>query len=132
MLRRNAELLDSKCLVAQRIKRLSSIDLKLRLLPKLRLSQMQDIGGCRAIVKNVHAVNELVRSYNSQHKLDHIDDYIQSPKQSGYRGIHLIYRLLQQKNVAYNGLKVEIQLRSALQHAWATAVETVGTFISKP
>lgn len=29
----------------------------------------------------------------------------------------------------YNGLKVEIQIRTNLQHAWATAVETVGTFI---
>jgi hypothetical protein len=28
----------------------------------------------------------------------------------------------------YNGLRIEIQLRSKLQHAWATAVETVDTF----
>jgi hypothetical protein len=29
----------------------------------------------------------------------------------------------------YNGLRIEMQLRSRLQHAWATAVETVGTFL---
>jgi hypothetical protein len=31
----------------------------------------------------------------------------------------------------YNGLKVEIQIRTTLQHVWATAVETVGTFIQQ-
>ena len=29
----------------------------------------------------------------------------------------------------WQGLQIEIQLRSRLQHQWATAVETVGTFI---
>jgi hypothetical protein len=42
----------------------------------------------------------------------------------------LIYRYnsSSKKNRAYNGLKIEIQLRSRLQHAWATAVETVSIF----
>jgi hypothetical protein len=31
----------------------------------------------------------------------------------------------------YNGLKIEIQLRSRQQHAWATAVETVDAFTSQ-
>jgi hypothetical protein len=29
-------------------------------------------------------------------------------------------------------LKIEIQIRSRLQHAWATTVETVGTFLGEP
>jgi hypothetical protein len=32
------------------------------------------------------------------------------------------------KKTTYNDLKVEVQLRSVFQHAWDTAVETVGTF----
>lgn len=40
-----------------------------------------------------------------------------------------IYRYYSDVNKAYNGLKIEMQLRTKLQHAWATAVETVGTFI---
>lgn len=28
----------------------------------------------------------------------------------------------------YNGMLIEIQLRTRLQHYWATAVETVGIF----
>ena len=32
------------------------------------------------------------------------------------------------KRETWNGLKVELQFRSKLQHVWATAVETVGAF----
>src|ERR1700690_3451494 len=49
-LRQRAKLVDSNSLVAQRIKRLSSIEAKLRRFSNMKLSQMQDIGGCRAIV----------------------------------------------------------------------------------
>jgi hypothetical protein len=79
-------------------------------------------------------VKEVVKLYkdsNLKHKLDHIDDYIDSPKRSGYRGVHLIYRYYSDRKDTYNGLKIEVQLRSPLQHAWATAVETVGTFIQQ-
>jgi hypothetical protein len=66
-----------------------------------------------------------------RHKLVHEDDYITQPRDSGYRGIHLIYTYLSDRNPTHNGLKVEVQLRSVLQHAWATAVETVGTFLQQ-
>jgi hypothetical protein len=131
-LRRNARRVDSNSLVAQRIKRLSSIMQKLRRFPSIRLSQIQDIGGCRAIVGSVADVDRIVKLYKEsdiKHKLDHIDDYTFKPKPSGYRGVHLIYRYYSDRKETYNGLKIEIQLRSQLQHAWATAVETVGTFI---
>src|SRR5512139_2298141 len=42
-LRRYASKIDDGCIVAQRIKRLSSIGLKLERFPKMTLSQMQDI-----------------------------------------------------------------------------------------
>src|SRR6266446_242941 len=122
------------CLVAQRIKRLSSIALKLRRFSSIRLSQMQDIGGCRAVVENVAQVKRLVNLYRKsgiKHKLDHIDDYIAHPQRSGYRGVHLIYRYYSDRKNTYNGLKIEMQIRSPLQHAWATAVETVGTFVKQ-
>ncbi|MCC7172328.1 MAG: RelA/SpoT domain-containing protein, partial [Planctomycetes bacterium] len=60
-----------------------------------------------------------------------VDDYITQPRESGYRGVHLIYKYFSDKKVGHNGLLVEIQLRSQLQHAWATAVETVGTFLKQ-
>jgi ppGpp synthetase/RelA/SpoT-type nucleotidyltranferase len=130
-LRRNATRVDSRRLLAQRIKRLSSIEEKLRRFRWLKLSEIQDIGGCRAVMPSVAHVDDLVRVYKAsqmKHKLDHEDDYIRDPKKSGYRGVHLIYRYTSDRKDTYNGLKIELQFRSPLQHAWATAVETVGTF----
>jgi ppGpp synthetase/RelA/SpoT-type nucleotidyltranferase len=133
-LRKRAKQIDSKCITAQRIKRLSSLVLKLNRYSWLTLSEMQDIAGCRAVMSSVRRVDKLVHAYkgsNIKHKLDDEDDYIRSPKRSGYRGIHLIYRYHSDKKETYNGLKIEMQFRSQLQHAWATAVETVGTFIQQ-
>ena len=50
------------------------------------------------------------------------------PRPSGYRGMHLIYSYRANRKHALDGLNVEIQIRTSLQHQWATAVETVGTF----
>src|SRR6266542_3571161 len=90
-LRRLSKQVDPNSLVAQRIKRLSSIELKLRRFSTMKLSQMQDIGGCRAVVRSVRDVDALVivslyRGSNIKHKLDHVDDYIRKPQRSGYRG----------------------------------------------
>lgn len=133
-LRQRAKHVESTSLIAQRIKRLSSIELKLRRFKTMQLSQMQDIGGCRAVLKSVGEVNRLVGLYKDsdlKHKLVDVDDYIQQPRQSGYRSVHLKYRYYSDRKTTYNGLRIEMQLRSQLQHAWATAVETVGTFIQQ-
>ncbi len=122
---------DEKAIVAQRLKRLSSIASKLNDRPLMKLSQMQDVAGCRAIVKSVNDVYGISRSYGRsdiRHDRVHLDDYIAEPKESGYRGIHFVYRYRSDRKKTYNGLKVEIQIRSGPQHAWATAVETVGIF----
>jgi len=57
-------------------------------------------------------------------------DYIRRPKPDGYRGIHIVGRYVAgiPKNETWNGHRIEIQLRTQLQHAFATAVETVTTF----
>ena len=131
-LRKKGRLIDPNVIVAQRVKRLSSIRSKLERFPTLNLSQMQDIGGCRAILSDVKDVDRLVvdgyLGGNLKHTLHTDDDYISSPKSSGYRGRHLIYVYNSDKVETYNGLKVEMQFRSQYQHAWATAVEVVGTF----
>ena len=123
-LRRHAEKVDDTALVAQRIKRLSSISLKLRLSHGMKLSRMHDIGGCRAVVSTSELATQLVKRYKSsdiKHKLLREDDYIANPKPSGYRSHHLIYAYYSDKKATHNGLRIEMQLRSQLQHAWATA-----------
>jgi ppGpp synthetase/RelA/SpoT-type nucleotidyltranferase len=51
-LRDKAHKVDADCIVAQRIKRLPTILAKLNR-RKVKLSEIQDIGGCRAIVSSV-------------------------------------------------------------------------------
>lgn len=119
--------------VVQRIKRLRAIQHKLRKHTKkpIPLSIMQDIGGCRAVLRTSAHLRKLHKAYldsDFKHELINQDDYITSPRYSGYRGIHLIYAYKSDRKSTYNGLKIEVQLRTQLQHAWATAVEIVGFF----
>lgn len=119
--------------VVQRLKRSRSILSKLSR-DSMRLTQMQDIGGCRAIVPSIDDVYTLRDKFyksRSRHILVSEDDYIAKPKSSGYRGIHLIYRFQSAVKPQYNNLLLEVQLRSQVQHAWATAVETVGAVVSQ-
>jgi hypothetical protein len=129
-LRKLAAKHDQDPTVAQRIKRLQSIRHKLERFDWIKLSVMQDIGGARAVLSSVQEVEALVNYYTTKsrakHHLVRQDPYILEPKRSGYRGVHLVYSYDGIQD--WNGLKVEIQIRSRLQHAWATAVETVGTF----
>jgi hypothetical protein len=57
-------------------------------------------------------------------------DYVARPKDDGYRSIHLVYKYKSDSAQyrAFDNRRVEIQIRSQLQHAWATALETVETF----
>jgi hypothetical protein len=129
---------DRDALVAQRLKRLSSIELKLKRFRAMQLSTMQDIGGCRAVLADVGMVEALVGKYEKLHAkspqrghvLDHKYDYLSPPKRDGYRSVHLVYLYQSRdaKNAVWNDMKIEIQIRSALQHAWATANETVSAF----
>jgi ppGpp synthetase/RelA/SpoT-type nucleotidyltranferase len=132
-----AKRVSSGAIVAQRLKRLESIVNKLGREPHMKLSQMQDLGGCRAIMPTVAEVDELVRIHKdawdkapSRHELHHFKDYVANPKASGYRSVHLIYKFRTENpnRAAHNGQRIEVQIRSKLQHVWATAVEVVGAF----
>ena len=119
-------------IVAQRLKRLPSIITKLERLSWLKLSRMQDIGGCRAIVGSADDAFRLAADFADsriRHELVRYDNYIDEPRDSGYRSLHMVYSYHSDRNDLWNGLKTEIQVRSQLQHQWATAVETVGTFL---
>lgn len=124
-------------IVAQRLKRLPTIINKLQRYPDMDLARMQDIGGVRAIVNSINEVRQLQAQYQDTnrftHELTREDDYISDPKPDGYRGVHLVYKYnntLARNSAAsaYKGLLLELQLRTKLQHTWATAVETMGTF----
>jgi len=122
--------LGSDALTAARLKRMISIRAKLARSPH-SLYQMQDIGGCRAILSDQAAVSALLASYRDspRHHFVREDDYVGRPKRTGYRSHHLIYRYHGRGEYASlnnNAQYIEIQLRTRAQHAWATAVEAVG------
>ncbi len=137
---RRARKIDSNALISQRLKRRPSIEIKLRDNPNMQLSQMQDLGGCRAVLRNVKYVKQLVAKYKEFHAKsprnrsdwDGSDDfdYIEKPKPDGYRSVHLVFRFCSDspERAIYNGQRIEIQIRSKLQHLWATAVETAQLF----
>lgn len=123
-------------LVAQRLKRMPTIVDKLTRFPNMQLTTMQDIAGIRGILKKVPEVRKLVKSYidnkSFPHELVEEYDYITSPRDvDGYRSYHLVYKYHNPSNPVYDGLRVEMQLRTRLQHIWATAVETMGTFLGQ-
>lgn len=121
----------ANALISSRIKRLPSIIGKLDRFPEMKLHRMQDLGGCRAIVDNIDQVYEIrdkILNLKFHHEMKRVDDYINETKDSGYRSLHIIHSFKNQKYLSLNGLKVEMQIRTTIQHSWATAVEMVGIF----
>ena len=120
--------------VAQRHKRRRTIFDKLQRFPKMELGRMDDVAGCRLIFDNVHELEEFREEFHRarfKHKRrNDVNkyDYIKSPKASGYRGIHDVYEydVNSQTGKRLAGLYIEIQYRTLVQHAWATAVEVIG------
>ncbi len=121
-------------IVAQRLKRAPTIVDKLRRYPDMQLARMQDIGGIRAILNSIKSARKLEKIFKKSrfdHELLSSKDYIEEPKISGYRGIHLVYKYKNSRAPEYDGLLIELQIRTKLQHTWATTVETMGTFLGQ-
>lgn len=113
--------------VVKRIKRLDSIVGKLRRSKNSGLYRMQDLGGCRIIVQQldqVYKIAELIqkRLEIEGHSVDKIDDYIEKPRSnSGYRSYHIRVKFHEQSS--YDGMFIEIQIRTEQEHIWATSIE---------
>ena len=123
-------------IIAQRLKRMPTIVDKLRRYPNMKLSTMQDIGGLRAVLSTVSEVHKLANRYKTNKRLTHTlikeYDYISNPRdEDGYRSVHLIYKYRNKRTPIYNGLRIELQIRTRIQHTWATAVETMGTLLGQ-
>ena len=121
---------DLEGVTVARFKRMQAIRLKLSRIPH-NLNQLQDLGGCRAILPSIADVRKRVDLLHdrSRHHLRAEDDYIASPKTDGYRSHHLmlLYRGRGPATV-HDDRRIEVQIRTRLQHSWATAVKAVGLF----
>lgn len=123
-------------IIARRLKRLPTIIDKLSRKTldgkhdnSISLVRMQDIGGCRVIVDNREQLISLNNSLNNSrtvHKIKKINDYTVNKKATGYRGIHRVYQCYGNKEYHdWQGFLIEVQLRTKLQHLWATTIEVV-------
>ena len=115
-------------IVSRRLKRLSSIQKKLDRNEGMKLGGLQDIGGLRIVVPSMSVLDKalliLEKNIPKHFELTKAPmNYVLEPKDSGYRSIHLIYKY-QSENSDIDGMRVELQLRTKLQHSWAMAVET--------
>lgn len=111
----------SSYIIVQRLKRKPQILRKLRRL-KVRLTQLQDIGGLRIIVEQNHDVDGLVEylkqkvTEQTSISIKRIVDYREKGRDdSGYRATHII---LERDSVC-----LELQIRSRIQHYWAELIE---------
>lgn len=107
--------------IAQRVKRKPQIVRKLRRL-SVRLTQLQDIGGCRIIVEKNEDVDKLIAfikgnvSRFESFLLKRVTDYREKGRdETGYRSAHLL--------LERDGRALELQVRSRIQHYWAESIE---------
>jgi putative GTP pyrophosphokinase len=86
----------------------------------IRLSQIQDIAGCRVIVPTVIEQDDVVQRLLEVFDTAAIDDRRTVPSH-GYRAVHVV--------VDCFGMAVEVQVRTKLQHEWAELSERLAVAI---
>lgn len=100
----------------QRTKSTESIVDKLIRQPNTRLSQMQDVVGLRYVVAHLYSQDHICETIKSVFPEAKVVDRRMQPK-FGYRAVHLI--------VTEQNKKIEIQIRTELQHLWAQYSEAL-------
>lgn len=80
----------------------------------IRLTQIQDIAGCRLIVADIAEQESVIQSITGLFQQAEVIDRRKKPSH-GYRAVHVV--------VNHEGKLIEIQVRTALQHAWAETSE---------
>jgi ppGpp synthetase/RelA/SpoT-type nucleotidyltranferase len=86
----------------------------------IRLSQVQDIAGCRLLVTNVVAQDRVVATLLKLFPDATVTDRRVDPSH-GYRAVHVIVRI--------DRMPIEIQIRSRLQHLWAEVSEKLSDVV---
>lgn len=119
-----SECFGDNAICTARLKRMESIIEKARKTRggsnKTRIGDMDDIAGCRVIVDDMNKLCDAEKRVEKMFNHPTPHDYVRSPKRSGYRSFHYVVHV-PEGGINY---RVEIQLRTKLQHLWATGVET--------
>ncbi|WP_085053930.1 RelA/SpoT domain-containing protein, partial [Candidatus Magnetominusculus xianensis] len=113
--------LDVKYYIAQRLKRKPQIIRKLNRF-SVRLTQLQDIGGCRIVVnenKDVDKVKDFIKEKIAKGDgffIKRVTDYRENGRDdTGYRALHVL--------LDHSGHALELQIRSQIQHYWSESIE---------
>ena len=83
---------------------------------------LNDIAGVRVIcpyISDIYSVREMLLK-QPDIKLIKESDYIQEPKESGYRSLHLVIETPVYLSKTEHNVKVEIQLRTIAMDFWAS------------
>lgn len=88
----------------------------------IRLSQMQDIAGCRIIVNDIAVQDKLIAQLENLFKRAFIVDRREHPSH-GYRAVHVI--------VDNRGKLIEVQVRTSPQHRWAEFSEKLSDKVDR-
>ena len=102
--------------IATRTKKMPTIISKLSENIIKDLSLMQDIGGCRIIVDSadeaIRVAKLLENGKTKAHRVSKQKDYFENPKESGYRGVHLISKYNSKDKPEFPGMLVETQVQN--------------------
>lgn len=86
------------------------------------INNLNDIAGVRVIcpyISDIYAVRDILLK-QPDIKLIHQHDYIESPKESGYRSLHLVIETPVYLSKTQHNVRVEIQLRTIAMDFWAS------------
>ncbi len=89
---------------------------------KTMTENLQDIAGVRVIcpyISDIYSVKDILLK-QPDIKLVEQKDYIENPKQSGYRSLHLVVEIPVYLSQTEHRVKVEVQLRTIAMDFWAS------------
>ncbi len=114
--------------VTQRLKKRSTVMNKLVREPTLKLGTMQDFAGVRIVVQDLNDLERVKKSLLTRKTIRLQQDYVESPRATGYRGIHLIDS---PQRAEYSIPRVvEVQVRTVRMHDWAVFCEELSEMTS--
>lgn len=89
----------------------------------IRLSQVQDIAGCRVLVKDRSRQDRVVKRLTELFSDTVVIDRRKYPSH-GYRAVHVVVRI--------DSRPIELQVRTVLQHEWAELSEKLSDTLDMP